>query len=97
MKTGQVAFFGGWYKVKLQYHRLQPANTVPVILQLRLYALFDCSKKLLVFMMTVFATEVGVVMWILVAIDLLDYGSFFDIITFSLSPTIFDIYYRNIF
>ena len=48
----------------------------PGILQLRLYALCNCSKKLLVFMVALFAAEIGVMMWMLVGRDLLIYSLF---------------------
>ena len=59
-----------------------------MILQLRLYALYSCSKKLLVFMMILFAAEVGVMMWILVATDLRSYGPSLTSSHFSLSPAL---------
>ena len=88
MKIGQVALFGGRYKVKLQYHRLEPTKFVPVILQLRLYALYGCSKKLLVFMIPLFAAEVGVMVWMSVGTDLLNYSSSLTSSRFSLSQTL---------
>ncbi|KAL4081351.1 hypothetical protein V8B97DRAFT_1862995 [Scleroderma yunnanense] len=41
------------------------------ILQMRLYALYHCSKKLLIFMVSFFLAEIGVMMWILIATNLL--------------------------
>ncbi|KIM57298.1 hypothetical protein SCLCIDRAFT_130749 [Scleroderma citrinum Foug A] len=41
------------------------------ILQMRLYALYHCSKKLLVFMTLFYLAEIGVMMWILIASNLL--------------------------
>ena len=50
-------------------------NVIPVVLQLRLYALYCSSKKLLVFMLTLFATEIGVMLWRLIGASLLSNGS----------------------
>ncbi|KAL4076623.1 hypothetical protein V8B97DRAFT_1470310 [Scleroderma yunnanense] len=41
--------------------------SVQGILQMRLYALYHCSKRLLGFMLVTFMTEVGVSLWILVS------------------------------
>ncbi|KIM51575.1 hypothetical protein SCLCIDRAFT_142986 [Scleroderma citrinum Foug A] len=49
--------------------------TVQVILQMRLYALYDGSKRLLVFMVTFFAAEVGIMLWFLISTNLLSNGS----------------------
>ena len=38
---------------------------------MRLYALYNCSKKLLIFMMTFYLGEVGIMMWILIASNIL--------------------------
>ena len=53
-------------------------KVIPVILQMRLYALYGCSKKLLVFMAVLFAAEVGTMLWILIATNLLGYSSSID-------------------
>ncbi|KIM63759.1 hypothetical protein SCLCIDRAFT_116507, partial [Scleroderma citrinum Foug A] len=45
---------------------------VQVILQMRLYALYHGSKRLLVFMVSFFAAEVGIVLWILISSSLLE-------------------------
>jgi len=37
------------------------------ILQMRVYALYRCSKKLLVFMMIGFVGEVGSTIWVLIS------------------------------
>ncbi|KAL4062743.1 hypothetical protein V8B97DRAFT_1742578 [Scleroderma yunnanense] len=44
--------------------------SVQVILQMWLYALYQCSKKLLVFMIVAFVAEVGPMMWILISRNL---------------------------
>ncbi|KAL4076405.1 hypothetical protein V8B97DRAFT_10115 [Scleroderma yunnanense] len=49
--------------------------SVQGILQMRLYALYHRSKKLLVFMILVYAAEVGSIMWILISSNLLSRGS----------------------
>ncbi|KIM57306.1 hypothetical protein SCLCIDRAFT_1139539 [Scleroderma citrinum Foug A] len=49
---------------------------VQMILQLRLYALYGRSKKLLVLMVTLFAAEVGPMLWILVGTSLGSSGTF---------------------
>ncbi|KIM62488.1 hypothetical protein SCLCIDRAFT_119484 [Scleroderma citrinum Foug A] len=48
--------------------------TVQVILQMRLYSLYHCSKRLLVFMAIFFAAEVGVSLWIIVAMSVVNHG-----------------------
>ncbi|KIM57302.1 hypothetical protein SCLCIDRAFT_28912 [Scleroderma citrinum Foug A] len=49
---------------------------VQVILLLRLYALYGCSKRLLVLMVTFFAAEVSTMLWILIGTSLLRSGTF---------------------
>ncbi|KAL4081342.1 hypothetical protein V8B97DRAFT_1922054 [Scleroderma yunnanense] len=49
--------------------------SVQGILQMRLYALYHGSKKLLVFMLITFITEVGTVMWILISTNLVNDGA----------------------
>ena len=41
---------------------------------MRLYALYHCSKRLLVFMVILFAAEVGISLWIMVAMSLINNG-----------------------
>ncbi|KIM57325.1 hypothetical protein SCLCIDRAFT_1140030 [Scleroderma citrinum Foug A] len=45
------------------------------ILQTRLYVLYHCSKKLLVFMVILFVGEVGCIMWMLISTNLLSRGT----------------------
>ncbi|KAL4076363.1 hypothetical protein J3A83DRAFT_2184930 [Scleroderma citrinum] len=49
--------------------------TVQVILQMRLYALYNCSKRLLIFLIVTFVAEIGTVMWILISSNLLMRGT----------------------
>ncbi|KAL4081347.1 hypothetical protein V8B97DRAFT_13449 [Scleroderma yunnanense] len=51
--------------------------TVQGILQMRLYALYHCSKKFLVVMIVLFAAEVAPIMWILISDNLLSRGTIF--------------------
>ncbi|KIM57322.1 hypothetical protein SCLCIDRAFT_1140057 [Scleroderma citrinum Foug A] len=44
--------------------------SVQGILQMRIYALYHCSKKLLVFMVIVFVGEVGTTVWMLISSNL---------------------------
>ena len=44
------------------------------ILQTRLYVLYHCSKKLLVFMVILFVGEIGCIMWMLISTNLLSPG-----------------------
>ena len=46
------------------------AEVITVILQMRLYALYYRSKRLLVFMVTLSVAEVGIVLWILISNNL---------------------------
>ena len=41
---------------------------------MRLYSLYHCSKRLLVFMAIFFAAEVGVSLWIIVAMSVVNHG-----------------------
>ena len=50
------------------------AEVVTVILQMRLYALYHGSKRLLVFMVTLFVAEVGIVLWILISTSIFSNG-----------------------
>jgi len=50
------------------------AEVITVILQMRLYALYHGSKILLVFMVTFFVAEVGIVLWILISTSLFNNG-----------------------
>ena len=52
-------------------------NAMSVMLQLRLYALYGSSKKLLIFMVTLFAAEVGIMLWVMIATTLEDQGQSF--------------------
>lgn len=52
------------------------------ILQMRLYALYHCSKKLLVFMTLFYLAEIGVMMWILIASNLLSGQTIVETISF---------------
>ena len=45
------------------------------ILQMRVYALYHCSKKLLVFMVIGFVGEVGTMVWMLISSDLSSRGT----------------------
>jgi len=54
-------------------HGLAEVSTV--ILQMRLYALYHRSTRLLVFMVIFFAAEVGISLWIMVAMSLINNGS----------------------
>ncbi|KAL4081393.1 hypothetical protein V8B97DRAFT_18569 [Scleroderma yunnanense] len=57
-------------------HIIQRDPTKPgiVILQMRLYALYNCSKRLLIFLIVTFVAEIGTVMWILISSNLLMRG-----------------------
>ncbi|KIM58906.1 hypothetical protein SCLCIDRAFT_85946, partial [Scleroderma citrinum Foug A] len=48
---------------------------ITVILQMRLYALYHGSKRLLVFMVTFFVAEVGIMLWIVTSTNLSSDGS----------------------
>ncbi|KAL4073667.1 hypothetical protein V8B97DRAFT_1935335 [Scleroderma yunnanense] len=63
-----------WWSVQGNVTPLIAGNIVAVILQMRLFALDDCSRKLLVFMVVTFVAEVGTMMWILIEKDLLSIG-----------------------
>ena len=43
---------------------------------MRLYALYQCSKRILVFIAICFLAEVGTILWMLVSSSLLLYGTF---------------------
>ena len=79
------AGFVFWWSVQgnitLYTTRKGLAKFITVILQMRLYALYQCSKRILVFMAICFLAEVGAIMWILISSNLLTRGTF---ISFSL-------------
>ncbi|KAL4081433.1 hypothetical protein V8B97DRAFT_1922843 [Scleroderma yunnanense] len=49
------------------------------ILQMRLYALYHGSKKVLIFMTVAFVAEIGATMWILISENLVDSGTAFAV------------------
>ncbi|KAL4076399.1 hypothetical protein J3A83DRAFT_4187016 [Scleroderma citrinum] len=50
--------------------------------KMRLYALYHCSKKLLIFMVSFFLAEISVMMWILIATNLLSGQTIVEIFSF---------------
>ena len=71
------------FSITIQYGLTEVST---VILQMRLYALYNCSKRLLVFMVIFFAAEVGISLWIMVAMSLINNGSSVDF-RHNLSPS----------
>jgi len=56
-------------------HSMVLSKWVTGILQMRLYALYRCSKKLLVFMMIGFAGEAGSTTWMVISTNLSSCGT----------------------